>query len=189
MTDQFLGEIRIVPFNFAPIDWAMCQGQLLPISRYAALFSLLGTQFGGDGRSTFALPNFQGNIPVNQGSGPGLTPRDMGETGGSTNVTLLYSEMPAHGHFLQGDSDPADKTGPGGTQGFVAYTANSPSSDVFTMNFSCPYTGSNYCNINNPNGNSYGVFFTADSGGGAVNNTCPTAGHPLTMSYYIRSFV
>jgi len=82
-----------------------------------------------------------------------------------------------------------DKTGPGGTQGFVAYTANSPSSDVFTMNFSCPYTGSNYCNINNPNGNSYGVFFTADSGGGAVNNTCPTAGHPLTMSYYIRSFV
>jgi microcystin-dependent protein len=114
MTDQFLGEIRIVPFNFAPIDWAMCQGQLLPISRYAALFSLLGTQFGGDGRSTFALPNFQGNIPVNQGSGPGLTPRDMGETGGSTNVTLLYSEMPAHGHFLQGDSDPADKTGPGG---------------------------------------------------------------------------
>ena len=100
MADQFVGEIRIVPLNFAPTGWALCDGQTLPISQNTALFSLLGTQFGGNGTSTFALPNLQGSAPMNQGNGAGLTPRVMGETGGETAVTLLTSEIPAHTHTI-----------------------------------------------------------------------------------------
>jgi microcystin-dependent protein len=98
MADVFVGEIRVFPFNFAPVNWAQCDGQLLAISQNTALFSLLGTQFGGDGKSTFALPNLQGNMPLCMGDGIGLTPRDMGETGGSATVTLLTTEIPAHTH-------------------------------------------------------------------------------------------
>ncbi|WP_434090781.1 phage tail protein [Paracidobacterium acidisoli] len=87
-----------MPFNFAPIGWALCNGQLIAIAQNTALFSLLGTQFGGDGRSTFGLPNLQGNAPMNQGNGAGLTPRTMGETGGEPSVTLTISEIPAHPH-------------------------------------------------------------------------------------------
>jgi microcystin-dependent protein len=112
MTDQYLGEIRIVPFNFAPTGWAMCEGQLLPISQNTALFSLLGTFYGGNGTSNFQLPNMQGNIPVDQGQGPGLTDRVLGEVGGVTNVTLLTTEMPAHAHFLNGDTTAASSTSP-----------------------------------------------------------------------------
>lgn len=100
MSDQFVGEIRIFGFNFAPSGWAFCQGQLLPISQNAALFSLLGTNYGGDGRQTFALPNLQGNIPVNQGQGVGLSTYIVGQVGGSATVTLTSSEMPAHTHTL-----------------------------------------------------------------------------------------
>jgi microcystin-dependent protein len=99
MADQFLGEIRAVGFNFAPQGWALCNGQLLPISQNTALFSLLGVNFGGDGRSTFGLPNLQGNAPMDQGNGAGLSPRAMGEAAGSTAVTLLTSEMPSHNHI------------------------------------------------------------------------------------------
>lgn len=81
-----------------------------------------------------------------------------------------------------------DSAGPNGTQGFVSYIASS-TNDVFTMNFSCPFSGSNYCNINNPDGNSFSVFFTADTGSGSNNNVCPTGGHPLTTSFYLKSFV
>jgi microcystin-dependent protein len=98
--DQYLGEIRAVAFNFAPVGWALCNGQLMPISQNTALFSLLGINFGGDGKSTFALPNLQGNAPMNQGTGLGLTPRTIGETGGSTSVTLLLPEIPAHTHAV-----------------------------------------------------------------------------------------
>lgn len=98
--DPFVAEIRMVGFNFAPKGWAQCQGQLLPISQNTALFSLLGTMYGGDGKSTFALPNLQGNTPIGQGQGPGLSPRDIGEQGGSPNVTLLQSEIPSHSHTL-----------------------------------------------------------------------------------------
>ncbi len=98
MADQFVGEIRVVGFNFAPVGWALCNGQVLPISQNTALFSLLGTQYGGDGRTTFALPNLQGYAPMDQGSGPGLTPRTIGETSGETSVTLLLSEIPSHTH-------------------------------------------------------------------------------------------
>jgi microcystin-dependent protein len=100
MSEPFLGEIDIFAFNFAPAGWAFCQGQLLPISQNTALFSLLGTQYGGDGRSTFALPNLQGSIPNHAGQGPGLSIYVQGQTGGSATVTLSSNSIPAHTHTL-----------------------------------------------------------------------------------------
>jgi microcystin-dependent protein len=104
MSDQYLGEIRAFPLNFAPYGWLDCTGQLLPISQYAALFALLGTQFGGNGTSNFGLPNLQGSMTIGQGSGPGLTPRSVGETGGESAVTLLQTEMPIHSHSVLSDA-------------------------------------------------------------------------------------
>jgi len=98
MANPFVAEIRIFPFNFAPNGWAFCNGQILPISQNTALFSLLGTTYGGDGKSNFALPSMQGNAPMHPGQGPGLSLHDLGETGGSETVTLLESEMPSHSH-------------------------------------------------------------------------------------------
>ena len=98
MSDQFVGEIRVFGCNFAPFGWAQCDGQILPIAQNTALFSLLGTQFGGNGTSNFALPNLQGCFPLNQGNGAGLTPRVVGETGGEAAVTLIASQMPVHTH-------------------------------------------------------------------------------------------
>lgn len=99
--DPFVAEIRIFGFNFAPTGWAFCNGQLLPISQNTALFSLLGTTYGGNGTSNFALPNMQGNAPMHPGQGPGLSLHDLGEVGGSETVTLLESEIPSHNHALQ----------------------------------------------------------------------------------------
>src|SRR5215831_15423636 len=98
MADPFVAEIRIFPFNFAPKGWAFCDGQLLPLSQNTALFSLLGTTYGGNGKSNFALPNMQGNAPMHPGQGPGLSLHDLGETGGSQTVSLLESEIPSHSH-------------------------------------------------------------------------------------------
>jgi microcystin-dependent protein len=98
--DPFLAEIRIFPFNFAPKGWAWCDGQLMPLSQNTALFSLLGTTYGGDGKSNFALPDLQGRAPMHPGQGPGLSLHDLGETGGSETVTLLESEIPGHSHAL-----------------------------------------------------------------------------------------
>jgi len=98
MADPFVAEIRIFPFNFAPKGWAFCDGQLLPISQNTALFSLLGTTYGGDGKSTFALPDLQGSAPMHPGQGSGLSLHDLGESGGTESVTLLPTEMPAHQH-------------------------------------------------------------------------------------------
>jgi len=101
VADTFLAEIRIFPYNFAPRGWAFCNGQLLPISQNTALFSLLGTTYGGDGRSTFALPNLQGSVPLHVGAsqpGPGLSVYDLGESMGVETVTLLQTEMPMHNH-------------------------------------------------------------------------------------------
>ena len=109
MADPFVAEIRIFPFNFAPKGWAWCDGQLLPISQNTALFSLLGTTYGGNGKSNFALPDLQGRAPMHPGQGPGLSLHDLGETGGSETVTLITSEMPAHPHGMKADaSDPAN---------------------------------------------------------------------------------
>jgi len=113
MADPFVAEIRIFPFNFAPKGWAWCDGQLMPISQNTALFSLLGTTYGGDGKSTFALPNMQGNAPMHPGQGPGLSLHDLGETGGSETVTLLESEIPAHSHSMRAhNGDQADAQNP-----------------------------------------------------------------------------
>ncbi len=100
MADPFVAEIRIFGCNFAPTGWAACDGQILPISQNTALFSLLGTQYGGDGRSNFALPNLQGAFAIGTGQGPGLSVRQVGETGGTAKVTLQISELPAHTHRL-----------------------------------------------------------------------------------------
>ncbi len=111
--DPFVAEIRIFPFNFAPKGWAWCDGQLLPLSQNTALFSLLGTTYGGDGKSNFALPNLQGSAPMHPGQGPGLSLHDLGETGGSETVTLLESEIPAHSHNMKATVE-------NGTQGTLA---------------------------------------------------------------------
>jgi microcystin-dependent protein len=101
MADPFVAEIRIFPFNFAPKGWAFCNGQLLPLSQNTALFSLLGTTYGGNGKSNFALPDLQGRAPMQPGQGPGLSLHDLGESAGSETVTLLESEIPLHSHSAQ----------------------------------------------------------------------------------------
>jgi microcystin-dependent protein len=113
VSNPFLAEIRIFPFSFAPKGWAFCDGQLMPISQNTALFSLLGTYYGGDGKSNFALPNLQGNSAMHWGQGPGLSLHDLGETGGLQSVSLLDVEMPTHTHALQADPRPADLNNPG----------------------------------------------------------------------------
>jgi len=102
MSDPYLGEVRIFGFNFAPRGWALCNGQLLSVSANSALFSLLGTNYGGNGTTTFALPNFQGSVAMGQGNGAGLQSYSVGESGGSQTVTLLTPAMPMHTHTLQG---------------------------------------------------------------------------------------
>ena len=112
--DPFVAEIRIFGFNFAPKGWALCDGQILPLSQNTALFSLLGTTYGGDGKSNFALPNLQGNAPMHPGQGPGLSLHDLGETGGSQTVSLLESEIPSHSHGLLCNAAVANRTNPAG---------------------------------------------------------------------------
>lgn len=114
MSEPFVAEIRMFAGNFAPRGWALCDGQILPISQNTALFSLLGTFYGGNGTSNFALPNLQGNVPIHMGQGPGLSDYFLGQTGGSQTVTLLSSEMPAHNHPVRCSSQPADQPSPGG---------------------------------------------------------------------------
>lgn len=114
MADPFVAEIRVFPFNFAPRGWAWCDGQLLPLSQNTALFSLLGTTYGGNGKSNFALPDLQGRVPMHPGQGPGLSLHDLGETGGSETVSLLESEMPSHAHALNCLPAPGDIPNPAG---------------------------------------------------------------------------
>jgi len=136
MSEKFVAEIRIFAGNFAPTGWATCDGQLLPISQNTALFSLLGTTYGGDGKSTFALPNLQGSAPLQQGQGPGLSLRDLGEIGGEQNVTLLQTEMPAHNHTAvaasgTGQPDPTSNAWASGAKGFGSiYSPSVPASNV-----------------------------------------------------------
>ncbi len=112
--DPFIGEIRIFGGNFAPRGWAFCNGQIMAIAQNSALFALLGVTYGGDGRTTFALPNLQGRFPMYQGAGPGLTPRVLGETGGTASVSLQQQEIPAHQHGM--NAAPSATTGtPGPT--------------------------------------------------------------------------
>jgi microcystin-dependent protein len=112
MSDPFVAEIRVVGFNFAPTGWAECNGQLMPISQNTALFSLLGTTYGGDGKSTFALPDIQGRGVVHFGQGPGLSNYTQGEEEGTQTVTLVQTQMPSHNHQVQAAVDPGEQLSP-----------------------------------------------------------------------------
>ena len=136
MSSPFVAEIRIFGFNFAPTGWALCNGQLLPISQNTALFSLLGTYYGGDGKSTFALPDLQGSAPMQAGQGPGLSERFIGEQSGVASVTLLSSEIPVHSHSVNAVGDPGDLQAPSAVRAIArsgngfAYVSGSPSLNV-----------------------------------------------------------
>jgi microcystin-dependent protein len=125
MYDPILGEIRQIPFNYAPRGWAFCNGQLLPIAQNMALFSLIGTMYGGDGRTTFALPDLRGRVPVSQGQLPGGSSYTLGQTGGLDAVTLITTELPAHTHPVTGTLQTAAFGDPNSPQGnFLASDAN-----------------------------------------------------------------
>lgn len=114
MSEPFVGEIRMFAGTFAPVGWALCDGQLLSISQNDALFALLGTIYGGDGRTTFALPDLRGRIPIHQGAGPGLSPRPVGSRGGSENETLTIDQLPSHSHAFQASTAAANSGYPAG---------------------------------------------------------------------------
>lgn len=142
MADPFVAEIRIVPFNFAPTGWAFCDGTLLPIMQNTALFSLLGTFYGGDGRSTFALPDLRGRAPLFMGQGPGLSNYDLGQNGGQAAVTLIQSELPLHNHQVRANSGvasvdtPVNNVWASGARGrplVYATSANTTSLQAFAM--------------------------------------------------------
>ncbi len=114
MSEPFLGEVRLFPYNFAPRGWAFCQGQLLPISQNQALFALLGTTYGGDGRVTFALPDLRGRVPLSAGQGPGLSDYALGQAGGAEAVTLGVNEMPTHSHSVAANGRQSNRPGPNG---------------------------------------------------------------------------
>ena len=135
--DPFVAEIRMFGGNFAPKGWATCDGQLLPISQNTALFSLLGTFYGGNGQTTFALPNLQGSHPMHQGQGQGLSQRFLGEQSGTQFVTLIQSEMPVHTHTAMASSTLSNQQSPsgnywGGSTQHRRYTTNAPN---INMNF------------------------------------------------------
>lgn len=133
MADPFVAEIRIFPFNFAPKGWAWCDGQLLPLSQNTALFSLLGTTYGGNGKTNFALPDLQGRAPMQPGQGPGLSLHDLGEQGGTETVTLLESETPSHNHIARGSSEDDDSTIPVGNSYGQLSVAYAPASGLAPM--------------------------------------------------------
>lgn len=114
MSEPFLAEIKMFGGNFAPRGWAFCQGQILSIAQNTALFSLLGTTYGGNGQTTFALPDLRGRYPMQPGQGPGLSPRTLGEQGGSESVTLITNQMPAHNHLLNASTEDAGVKNPTG---------------------------------------------------------------------------
>lgn len=162
--DPFVAEVRIFAFNFPPTGWAFCNGQLMPISQNTALFSLLGTTYGGDGKSTFALPNLQGMSAMHPGQGQGLSLRDLGEQGGTEFVTLLESEMPAHPHSLNANPQPASTGVPAAqtslARGFggspykqtpfaptvqMAFQALAPAGGSLPHNNLMPYLALNFC--------------------------------------------
>lgn len=118
MSTPFIGEIRIFAGNFAPSGWALCHGQLLPIAENDTLFALIGTTYGGNGETSFGLPDMRGRIPVHQGAGPGLSPRVLGQRGGSERVTLGLAQIPAHSHTLVASSVPSRSTA--GSNGLLA---------------------------------------------------------------------
>lgn len=149
--DPFVAEIRIFPFNFAPKGWAFCDGQILPLSQNTALFSLLGTTYGGDGKSTFALPDLQGSVPMQPGQGPGLSQHDLGEIGGSDTVSLLQSEIPAHSHTFNCKGIPPPSASPSPTSSSVLGRSNGGTAYASTVANLAPMSG----NVLAPAGSSF----------------------------------
>jgi microcystin-dependent protein len=141
MSSPFVATVQMFPFNFAPKGWAFCAGQLLPLSQNTALFSLLGTTYGGDGKSTFGLPNMQGNSPLQPGQGSGLSLYDLGETTGSQTVTLLTSEIPSHNHSFSATSNPGTVLSSSGNQ---LATAHNGSKTIFN---NANYLGTGSTNV------------------------------------------
>lgn len=134
MSEPFVGEIRMFAGNFAPLGWAFCDGQLLAVSQNDALFSLFGTIYGGDGRTTFGLPDLRGRVPIHAGQGPGLSPRRLGAKGGAEAVTVTANQLPSHGHPLQATDDLGSTSNPAGNllaksttaDAYINETASSP---------------------------------------------------------------
>jgi microcystin-dependent protein len=163
MSDQFLAEIRIFPFNFAPTGWAFCDGQLMPISQNTALFALLGTYYGGDGKSTFALPDLQGNSPMQAGQGQGLSERFLGEMSGVESITLLQTEIPVHTHAIRVSTEDGESDTPAANRimgrsiggfayqsqainlGMMAFQALPPAGGGLPHNNMQPYLTLNFC--------------------------------------------
>lgn len=165
MADPFIGELRAVGFNFAPKNWATASGQLLAISQNTPLFALLGTNFGGDGRSTFGLPNLQGRIPIGAGQGPGLSLYDVGESDGVPSVTLLQTELPQHTHTVRGDLTPA--------------AADTPVNNAFAH--SVPAAGNLYTTNSTPQVQMNAGTVSSFGGNQAHNNMMPY----LTLNWII----
>jgi microcystin-dependent protein len=169
MSEPFLGEIRMVGFNFAPTGWALCNGQLLPISQYTALFSLLGTFYGGNGTSNFALPNLQSRVPIHMGQGAGLSLYTIGQSGGVENVTLLATQMPAHNHLVAVNN----------AVGTVANPTNSILAEGYTGDSRSPTLLNNYT--------------TAAATGNLAANAVSQAGgsqpHPNIQPYLCVNFI
>ncbi len=159
MADPFVAEIRIFPFNFAPKGWAFCDGQLMPLSQNTALFALLGTFYGGDGKSTFALPDLQGRAAMHSGQGQGLSERFLGEASGVESITLLQSEMPVHTHIANGSDEDNDSTlptghaygkqsvayAPSGALGLMAFQSLAIAGGGLPHNNMQPYLTLNFC--------------------------------------------
>ena len=151
MSEPFVGEIRMFAGNFAPRGWAFCDGQLLAVSQNDALFSLLGTIYGGDGRTTFGLPDLRGRIPMHQGSGPGLSPRRLGAKAGEENVTLTVNNLTSHSHTFRASSSIANQTDPtgrtfGNTSSEPVYLSENP--DVYMANDAITQVGGSQSHTN-----------------------------------------
>ena len=156
MSDPFVAEIRVVGFNFAPTGWAQCDGQILPLSQNTALFSLLGTTYGGDGKSTFALPNLQGSVPIHHGQGAGLSQYDLGQAAGAQTTTLLSSEMPVHTHQGRASIDDAQ------------FQAPAPDRELATSNPGFAYQSNDSANLVSTHPQELGV-----AGGSLPHNNMP----------------
>jgi microcystin-dependent protein len=163
MSQPFVGQIALFPYTFAPRGWAFCAGQLLPISQNTALFSLLGTFYGGDGKSTFALPDLQGRVPIGAGQGPGLSSYTLGEEAGVENVSLLSSELPGHNHTLFATTD-------------VGATATASGNQLATPQVGSPHTGFTKGNVYSstaPNTSLAGTALSLTGAGLPHNNLQP----------------
>lgn len=168
MSEPFIGEIRLYPFNFAPRNWALCQGQLLAISQNTALFSLLGTNFGGDGRSSFGLPDLRGAVPAGAGQGPGLSAYSVGQTAGAATVTLNQSQMPSHNHTFNADT--AEGTATASSNALLAKAAKGPRGEQVLGQ------------VYSPNGPNVAMAPLGASGGGQPHNNMQPY---LTLNYCI----